>query len=182
MDNSETAKGIQMQQKGVNRWAACTARSWNKTNLCMVRHCPILFSWFILEHEGIHNMRWIGKVKQWQSSRWNALLSHFISHSKPCAPWNSVFCSIRKIMLEGGQLTSGAGPWDNSLLYLCTHALIQPRWGKLCKGEVLKLAEPSSWVKNGVHHLMKRRSSFHFLGLIWLVKEVGKKMQGHFFP
>lgn len=150
-----------MQQKGVK-----------------VRHCPIPFSFSILEHQIIYKLRWMGEGKAVPKLQVEFTL--FSLHIPLQALLPRKF-SIRKMMLEGDQLTSGAGHWDSSLLYWSAHALIQPRWGKLCNREVLKLAEPSSWGKMGCIPWC-RGVSLHFLGLIWLGKETVKKNQGHFFP
>lgn len=169
-----------MQQKGVNGWAAWTARTeGQKQRKCM--HGQSLPSAGMLLHFGAQEnieIEMNGKGRQWE---FQVECTPFSLHIPLQTSLPRKFCSRVHQKNYAGRW-SGAGHWDNSLFSWCAHALIQPRWGKLCKREVLKLAEPSSWVKNGMYHMMKRMSSLHFLWLIWLVKELEKKNARPFFP
>lgn len=107
----------------------------NKVNWCIV---SIAFNATAVLHVGgPGKLMWDEQRRRIQcwSSRFNAFLSHIISHSKPCSSlaWagNCGFNSSRSLMLESDQMTSGAGHRDSYVLYCLKLAEHTPPQGKV---------------------------------------------------
>lgn len=154
----------------------------NKINWCMGSGTAQCYGPASLWQTRESEVRWMGKGNLMPKFQVECI--PFSLHtplqicSSPVWAGNFVLNSTRNLMLEGDQMTPGAGHQDTYLLHCCPHALIQPQ---IHNRDAKAGWESSSLGENRtLFHLVQRRSFPPFSGSKHVGQGSSNKGQLHF--